>query len=115
MDYGPFPDFEDGRHVRRGYNRAMLAELCAHVGLVIEEMSFVSGPISQLGAFLQVQLSRIHPAIGWLAILPLRPFAPLLDPLLTRLLSTTPFCIGIEAVKPRKMSAAAVQMPAKAA
>jgi len=33
MDYGPFPDFEDGRHVRPGYNRAIIAELCVHSGL----------------------------------------------------------------------------------
>jgi SAM-dependent methyltransferase len=109
MDYGPFPDFEDGRHVRRGYNRTMLAEMSTQAGLVIEEFSYLSGPISQLGAYIQVQCSKIHPLFGWLVILPLRPFPPLLDRWIGPLLGIAPFCIGIEAVKPRKMPAAAVQ------
>src|ERR1700726_2628028 len=77
MDYGPFPDFEDGRHVRRGCNRAMIAELCVHSGLTIEEISYVSGPISQAIAFLLERLGRrVHPLFGWLVVLPLRPFPP---------------------------------------
>jgi hypothetical protein len=52
MDYGPLPDFEDGRHVRRGYNRAILEELCEHAGMRIEEIGYASGPISQLHAWL---------------------------------------------------------------
>lgn len=102
MDYGPFPDVEDGRHVRRGYNRVMLAELCVAAGIQIEEISFVSGPISQAGAYIQAACGRIHPAIGWLVVLPLRPLPPLLDGVLGRLLGTTAFCIGLEAVKPRR-------------
>jgi 2-polyprenyl-3-methyl-5-hydroxy-6-metoxy-1,4-benzoquinol methylase len=101
MDWGPFPDVEDGRHVRRGYNRAMLAELCMHSGLTIEEFSFVSGPISQFGARLLSFFNTVHPLLGWLVILPLRPLPPLFDPLLSWLFGTTPFCIGLEAYKPR--------------
>jgi SAM-dependent methyltransferase len=106
MDYGPFPDFEDGRHVRRGYNRAMITQLCDHAGLTIEELDYISGPISQGNAWLLYQLGKIHPLIGWAVILPLRPLPPLLDPLLTRMLGVTPFCIGVEACKPRIPSAA---------
>jgi 2-polyprenyl-3-methyl-5-hydroxy-6-metoxy-1,4-benzoquinol methylase len=102
MDYGPFPDFEDGRHVRRGYNRAMLAELCAASGLVIEEISFVSGPISQAIAYLLELFGRIHPIFGWLIVLPLRPLPPLFDILLINWFAATPFCIGLEAYKPRR-------------
>lgn len=103
MDYGPFPDFEDGRHVRRGYNRAMIAELCVHSGLTIEEISYVSGPISQAIAFLLERLGRrVHPLFGWLVVLPLRPSPPLLDKPLTRLLGVTPFCIALGAFKPRQ-------------
>lgn len=112
MDWGPFPDFEDGRHVRRGYNRAMLAEMCAKAGLVIDEFSFISGPISQLGAYIMEWTGHIHPLVGWALILPLRPLPPLLDPLLSRLFGIAPFCIGIEAMKPRVLKAANVQMPA---
>lgn len=101
MDFGPFPDFEDGRHVRRGYNQAMLEELCVHSGLKVEEFSFISGPISQLGAWLLWKFGYIHPVVGWLFILPLRPVAPVLDPLLTKLFGFTPYCIGIEAYKAR--------------
>ena len=102
MDFGPFPDFEDGRHVRCGYNRAMFQELCDHAGLKVEEISFISGPVSQLGAWLLWKIgSASHPLVGWLVILPLRPLAPLLDPLLTRIFGTTPFCIGVEAYKAR--------------
>lgn len=113
MDYGPFPDFEDGRHVRRGYNRVMLAEMCAQAGLVVEEYSFVSGPISQFLAFMQVRLSKIHPAIGWLAILPFRPLPPLLDGLLSRVTGIAPFCIGIDAMKPRRLAADAIPVAAR--
>lgn len=102
MDYGPFPDFEDGRHVRRGYNRVSLTEMCKAAGLEIEEISFVSGPTSQLAAFIKERLQRIHWAVGWLAILPLRPFPPLLDRWLGPLLGVAPFCIGLDAVKPRQ-------------
>jgi 2-polyprenyl-3-methyl-5-hydroxy-6-metoxy-1,4-benzoquinol methylase len=101
MDYGPFPDVEDGGHARRGYNRAMLEELCEHAGMRIEEIGYVSGPISQLHAWLLWQIGRLHPLIGWLFTLPLRPCPPLLDPLLTRVTNHPPFCIALEAYKPR--------------
>jgi SAM-dependent methyltransferase len=102
MDWGPFPTTEDGRHVRRGYNGAMVRELCEHAGLAVEEISTISGPISQLHAWLLWQVGRIHPLVGWLVSLPLRPLPPLLDPLLTRAFGFPPFCIGLEAYKPRQ-------------
>lgn len=108
MDFGPFPDFEDGRHVRRGYNRSMLAEMCQHAGLAVEEFSFISGPVSQLGAWLLWKFGYIHPVVGWLVILPLRPLAILLDPLLTRLFGFTAYCIGVEAYKARTSAIASV-------
>ena len=100
MDYGPFPDFEDGRHVRAGYNRSMLGELCAHSGLIVEEFSFISGPISQLHAWILWQIGdRSHPLIGWVVVLPLRALPPLFDKPLMRLFGFAPFCIGLEAYK----------------
>ncbi len=116
MDYGPFPDFEDGRHVRRGYNRAMIAELCVHSGLTIEEISYVSGPISQAIAFLLERLGRrVHPLFGWLVVLPLRPLPPVLDKLLIQIFGMTPFCIGLEAYKPRQPSSFVMENHAVAA
>jgi SAM-dependent methyltransferase len=103
MDYGPFPSLEDGRHVRAGYNRAMLDELCASAGIAVEDYSFISGPLSQLSAWLMWRLGeRVHPLVGWAATLPLRPLPPLLDPALALLFGFPPFCIGMEAYKPRR-------------
>lgn len=100
MEYGPFPDFEDGRHVRRGYNRLMLTELCNAAGLQIEEVSYVSGPISQFSAWVLARVGELtHPGLGWLCVLPLRPLPPLFDKLLMRVFGAPPFCIAIEAYK----------------
>ena len=102
MDYGPFPNFEDGRHVRHGYNRVMLEELCRHAGLEVEEIGYISGPISQWHAWLLWQMSRVsHPLFAWLLTLPLRPLPPLFDALISRLTGYPPFCITLEAMKPR--------------
>jgi SAM-dependent methyltransferase len=47
-DIGPFELIEDGRHVRRGYSRQMLEELCEIAGLKVERFTFCSGRVSQL-------------------------------------------------------------------
>jgi SAM-dependent methyltransferase len=101
-DKGPFLPIEDGRHVRRGYSKAMLYELCEAAGLKTEEISFCSGFLSQkITTFLRL-LSRIHPLIGWLLILPFRVFPPIFDPLLTRIIGYQYFSICVEAYKPRR-------------
>lgn len=102
MDYGPFPTAEDGRHVRRGYNAAMLHELCAHAGLSVEEIGHVSGPVSVFGAWVMERVQKVNKGLGWLAILPLRPLPPLVDGWLGPLSGKTPFCITLEAYKPRQ-------------
>ena len=62
----------------------------------------ISGPISQLHAWLLWQMSRVPPPLfGWLLTLPLRPLPPLFDALITRLTGYPPFCITLEAMKPR--------------
>jgi SAM-dependent methyltransferase len=76
-DYGPFSRVEDGGHVRRGYTVGMLQELCAHAGLVIEEVTTCSGFFSQ-------QVSKIYRFFGrngWLAITPFRILPLVFDPL----------------------------------
>lgn len=111
MDYGPFPDFEDGRHVRRGYNKAMVQELCEHAGLKVDEFGYLSGPVAQWQAWLLWQIGRLSPLLGWVLTLPLRPLPPLLDPLLMRITGYPPFCISVEALKPRQpMAQAAATM-----
>ena len=73
-DKGPFFPIENGDHVRRGYTKTSLIELCNEAGLNIEEISFCSGFLSQKICYLQKKISIISPILGWLAILPIRFF-----------------------------------------
>jgi 2-polyprenyl-3-methyl-5-hydroxy-6-metoxy-1,4-benzoquinol methylase len=100
-DMGPFSQVETGWHVRRGYNRKMLEELCKHAGLEVEEISFCSGFLSQKVTWLLFTLSRIHFLLAWVVTLPLRFFPPLLDPLIHKTTSWPYYCIALEAYKPR--------------
>lgn len=100
-DMGPFSKTEDGWHVRRGYTKVMLEELCVQAGLVPEQVSFCSGVLSQKITALQRLLARVHPLLGWGAILPLRILPPLFDGFLTALLRWPHFSICLEAYKPR--------------
>ncbi len=100
-DGGPFSKTEDGGHVRRGYSKAMLEELCEDAGLVVEEFSYVSGVLSQKIWKVQRLLSKVHPLLGWTTILPLRVIPPIFDKALTKLLKYPHFSIGLEAYKPR--------------
>jgi SAM-dependent methyltransferase len=106
-DKGPFSTVEDGGHVRRGYTKAMLEELCEHAGLRVDEVSFCSGALSQLisGALRKLSL-RFH-LFAWALTFPLRPLPPLLDWLLTPLLRWPFFSICVEAYKPRYAPVAA--------
>lgn len=100
-DSGPFSSVEDGGHVRRGYTKAMLTELCEQAGLRVEEFEFCSGYLSQKITRWQRLFSIIHPAIGWLLILPLRGLPPLFDRRLTKFLDWPYYSICMEAYKPR--------------
>ena len=51
-DNGPFRKVEDGWHIRRGYSREMLKELCYQSGFKIEDISYCSGFLSQKVTFL---------------------------------------------------------------
>ena len=107
-DNGPFSKIEDGGHVRRGYTREMLTELCKGGGLIFEEQSFCSGFISQKLCFIQRILSRIHPLFGWVVTLPLRILPPLFDRAITNLLHWPYFSMCLEAYKPRYSQDASV-------
>ncbi|MBF0154301.1 MAG: methyltransferase domain-containing protein [Magnetococcales bacterium] len=100
-DDGPFCVTEDGWHVRRGYSKAMLLELCQHAGLVAEEISYCSGLLSQKLTWLMRTLAHIHPLLAWAVTLPLRIVPPWLDPLLAFLTGWPPFSICLVAYKPR--------------
>lgn len=99
-DCGPFSKIEDGSHVRRGYTKAMLEELCIDSGLIPEHISYCSGIISQRITTILRVISRIHPILGWAIVLPLR-ILPLFDKLVTKFVQWPYYCICLDAYKPR--------------
>ncbi len=103
-DKGPFSRVEDGGHVRRGYIRAMLEELCAEAKLVPEGISYCGGLLSQKVTLVLRASSRIHPLLGWAIVLPLRVLPPLFDWLITPLIRWPHFSICLEAYKPRHVA-----------
>lgn len=99
-DEGPFlPDRTDGWHVRRGYTEARLEELCRAAGLSVHKFSYCSGMLSQKITYLMRTLSRLHPLMGWVVVLPLRVLPPLFDPWLTNVLRWPYYSICLEAEK----------------
>lgn len=99
-DAGPFHPVETGWHVRKGYRAEDLEKLCRQTGMVVEEISFCSGFLSQKITGLQRWVSRLHPLIGWAVILPLRPIPPLFDSTVTRWLRWPGYSICLQARKP---------------
>jgi 2-polyprenyl-3-methyl-5-hydroxy-6-metoxy-1,4-benzoquinol methylase len=100
-DNGPFSTVEDGWHVRRGYSRAMLEELCERSGLRVERITYCSGYLSQKVAAIMRGLSAVNSMLAWALILPLRALPPIVDPIITRLLGWPHYSICLEAYKPR--------------
>jgi 2-polyprenyl-3-methyl-5-hydroxy-6-metoxy-1,4-benzoquinol methylase len=96
-DIGLLSKIEDGNHVRRGYSRQMLVELCEIAGLKIEEITYCSGFYSQKTTAILRKLSSINYLFAWLIILPLRIIAPLLD----KIIPSQKYSICLEAYKPR--------------
>jgi 2-polyprenyl-3-methyl-5-hydroxy-6-metoxy-1,4-benzoquinol methylase len=76
-DKGPFSKVEDGGHVRKGYTKEMIEELCNQTNLMIDNISYCSGFLSQKITFIQRVVSKVHPLLGWATITPLR-FPPVL-------------------------------------
>jgi SAM-dependent methyltransferase len=75
---------EDGGHVRFGYTHEELEELFTTAGLQVEEAGYLNGYFAQKVFSLYLLLSRIHPKVGWMLTLPLRPLR-FLDGLVARL------------------------------
>lgn len=96
-DDGPFEIVENGWHVRRGYTRAMLEELCQQSGLKVEEVGSCTGFVSQKLTWLIRRGGRL----GWLLALPFRIVPALLDPLIAKLFRYPDFSITLVAYKPR--------------
>jgi SAM-dependent methyltransferase len=100
-DRGPFSNVENGDHVRRGYTKTMLEELCSQANLVPENISFTSGIISQKITTLLIVLSKINPIFAWIVILPLRVLPLLFDRTITGIIKWPYYSICLEAYKPR--------------
>ncbi len=64
---------EDGGHVRFGYTHEELAELFASSGCKVEESGYLNGYFAQKVFSFYLRLTRLHPKLGWLLTLPLRP------------------------------------------
>jgi SAM-dependent methyltransferase len=97
--HGPFSTTEDGWHVRRGYTAADLRRLCDEAELKVLEIGFCSGLASQKITGLMRVFGRIHPLLGWLLILPLRPIPPLIDPVIARFTGWPGFSITLVAMR----------------
>jgi SAM-dependent methyltransferase len=98
-DNGPFSKIEDGSHVRRGYTKAMLEEICGQANLIPQNISYCSGFLSQRITYIQSMLSKVHPLVGWGAILPFRFLPVLFDHFITSLLRWPFYSICLEAHK----------------
>jgi SAM-dependent methyltransferase len=98
-DEGPFSEFEDGGHVRRGYTPERLTDLCASAGLKVLKIGYCSGFISQKVTALLRTASKLHPLVGWVLILPLRVLPPLGDPWISKITSWPGFLITLIATK----------------
>ncbi len=62
--------------MRRGYTPRMLEELCKHAGLVVEQISYCSGFLSQKVTWLLRELSRIHHLLAWAVVPAASDIAP---------------------------------------
>lgn len=96
-DEGPFLPIEDGAHVRRGYGKRELEDLCAQAGLRVDRIEYCSGVLSQRITTLDRRVARIHPLAGWAATLPLRPLPLLFDRWATRLTGYPGYSIALVA------------------
>ena len=99
---GPYRLIEDGGHVRRGYTREMLKELCLLSGFIPQEISSCSGFFSQKVCSLFRVLNRTFGLkISWLMILPLRILPIIFDPLIKKITNYQDASICLVAYKPR--------------
>jgi SAM-dependent methyltransferase len=96
-DDGRCSAVEDGGHVRRGYAPDGLRALLEGAGFETVEISWCSGFLSQKATAVYRLAGGRCPVLGWLAVLPLRPWPPLLDGVVTRALRWPWYTICAEA------------------
>lgn len=98
---GPFSEVENGEHVRRGYNRSHLLELCEQTGLRVEELTACSGLLSQKATWLTYTAGRASPHLARALVTPFHPVVAALDGAVTKLTHWPPYSLCVLAVKPR--------------
>ncbi len=101
---GPFDKVEeDGSHVRKGYTKGMLLELCNDSNLILEEVSYCSGFFSQkITGFLRFLEDNIDPMLAWLIVLPLRIIPLIFDKPISKIFNWPGYSICMEAYKPKQ-------------
>jgi 2-polyprenyl-3-methyl-5-hydroxy-6-metoxy-1,4-benzoquinol methylase len=73
------PPVEDGGHVKIGYNPEEFRTLCSNAGLVLDEVSYCSGYLSQQVTSLFRRIIRLNFILAWAITLPLRILPPVFD------------------------------------
>lgn len=92
-------EIEDGGHVRFGDTHEHLTALFTAAGLRVEEAGYLNGFFAQRVFSLYLRLYRLHPKLGWLLTLPLRPLR-VLDPLVARVTGYPYMSVTMVGVKP---------------
>ena len=98
---GPFSSLENGEHVRRGYTKSHLVELCQQAGLIPEEITSCSGLLSQKATWACYTAGRLSPHLARALTLPLHPIVSALDRTVTSWTDWPPYSLCVEGVKPR--------------
>jgi 2-polyprenyl-3-methyl-5-hydroxy-6-metoxy-1,4-benzoquinol methylase len=98
---GPFSSSENGEHVRRGYTKSHLIELCQQAGLIPEAITSCSGLLSQKATWVTYTAGRLSPHLARALTLPLHPIVSALDRTVTSWTGWPPYSLCVEAVRPR--------------
>ena len=97
----PYLKDESGGHVRRGYTKAMIKELCSSCGLLVEEISTCSGFFSQKITFFLRLLCKKFGPIALIFTLPLRILPLVFDVMIRKIFDYPDYSICLLAYKPR--------------
>jgi SAM-dependent methyltransferase len=98
-DNGPWSPTEDGGHVRKGYSKERLRELCRSSGLCVKEVSYCSGVLSQKITAVYRALTGLSKVLAWGVIFPLRFFPRRFDDIVTHALGWPFYSICLEACR----------------
>ena len=99
-DDGPLSETEDGGHVRKGYTKEVLLDLCKQAGFIPREVSYCSGFLSQKVTAVMRTLNYVNPLFSWVVTMPLRVLPAIADTWLTKVLRWPCFSITLVAEKP---------------